>query len=271
MSGFVTQPNGTPNHMSDAHGGRLLVVEDDDGIAEPLVEGLELHGFEVERARTGAEALDAAGVDLVLLDLGLPDLDGREVCRRLRERTGVPIIVVTARVDEIDRVLLLELGADDYVVKPFGFRELVARIRAVRRRVGGTGDGHAAHQELGELAIDRDARRVWLADDEMDLTPKEFDLLSYLAEAPGQARRREDIIARVWDENWWGPTKTLDVHVASLRRKLGDPAWITTLRGVGYRFDPPSGVAREARPEIGEPSGVVGGRRSPAPCSEPPH
>jgi DNA-binding response OmpR family regulator len=239
MTGLVTQPNTGPNHRNDAQGGRLLVVEDDDGIAEPLVEGLELHGFEVERAHTGGEALGAAAVDLVLLDLGLPDLDGREVCRRLRERTGVPIIVVTARADEIDRVLLLELGADDYVTKPFGLRELVARIRAVRRRVGGTGDGHGGRQELGELAIDRDARRVWLAGRELDLTPKEFDLLSYLAEAPSQVRRREDIIAEVWDEHWWGPTKTLDVHVASLRRKLGDRAWITTLRGVGYRFDPP--------------------------------
>jgi DNA-binding response OmpR family regulator len=215
------------------------VVEDDDGIAEPLVEGLELHGFEVERARTGAEALASAGVDLVLLDLGLPDLDGREVCRRLRERTGVPIIVVTARADEIDRVLLLELGADDYVVKPFGFRELVARIRAVQRRAGSTAARHTDRQELGELVIDRGARRVWLAGEEVDLTPKEFDLLSYLAEAPSQARRREDIIARVWDEHWWGPTKTLDVHVASLRRKLGNPALITTLRGIGYRFEPP--------------------------------
>jgi DNA-binding response OmpR family regulator len=239
VNGSATQPDGAPNHRSDAHGGCLLVVEDDDGIAEPLVEGLELHGFEVERAHTGAEALDATGVDLVLLDLGLPDLDGREVCRRLRERTGVPIIVVTARADEIDRVLLLELGADDYVVKPFGFRELVARIRAVRRRVNGTGEGHAGRQELGELVIDRDARRVWLAGQELDLTPKEFDLLSYLADPPAQVRKREDIIAEVWDEHWWGPTKTLDVHVASLRRKLGDRAWITTLRGVGYRFDPP--------------------------------
>jgi two-component system, OmpR family, response regulator RegX3 len=238
VTGFATQPSGAPS-TRDAEGCRLLVVEDDDGIAEPLVEGLELHGFEVERARTGAEALASAGVDLVLLDLGLPDLDGREVCRRLRERTAVPIIVVTARADEIDRVLLLELGADDYVVKPFGFRELVARIRAVQRRAGSTAARHMDRQELGELVIDRGARRVWLAGEEVDLTPKEFDLLSYLAEAPSQARRREDIIARVWDEHWWGPTKTLDVHVASLRRKLGNPAWITTLRGIGYRFEPP--------------------------------
>jgi DNA-binding response OmpR family regulator len=226
-----------PAHVDG--GGRILVVEDDEGVAEPLVEGLEMEGYTVERARTGAEALAAALPDLVLLDLGLPDLDGREVCRRLRARTQVPIIVVTARGDEIDRVLLLELGADDYVVKPFGFRELVARIHAVRRRVDAAPDRPADHQQLGPLAIDRGARRVRLAGEEVDLTPKEFDLLAYLADAPSQVRRREDIVAHVWDEHWWGPTKTLDVHVASLRRKLGDPRWITTLRGVGYRLDRP--------------------------------
>jgi DNA-binding response OmpR family regulator len=239
MTGFVAQPDQARNVAGHAEGRRLLVVEDDDTIAEPLVEGLELEGFEVDRARTGADALAAAAVDLVLLDLGLPDLDGREVCRRLRARTQVPIIVVTARADEVDRVLLLELGADDYVVKPFGFRELVARIRAVQRRVEGTRQPRPGRQELGPLVIDRGSRRVWLAGDELDLTPKEFDLLSYLAEEPERVRTREDIIARVWDEHWWGPTKTLDVHVAALRRKVGDAAWITTLRGVGYRLDPP--------------------------------
>jgi two-component system response regulator RegX3 len=227
--------------VASADGPRLLVVEDDASIAEPLVEGLEREGFAVSQAATGAAALEAADdADLVLLDLGLPDLDGREVCRRLRARTGVPIIVVTARSDELDRVLLLELGADDYVVKPFGFRELVARIRAVQRRTAPAASRGATVQVLGPLTIDRAARRVWLAGNELDLTPKEFDLLAYLAEEPSRVRRREDIIGRVWDEHWWGPTKTLDVHVASLRRKLGDGhAWITTLRGVGYRLDPP--------------------------------
>jgi DNA-binding response OmpR family regulator len=222
-----------------ADGCRLLVVEDDESIAEPLVEGLEREGFAVTVVTTGAAALEADGADLVLLDLGLPDLDGREVCRRLRARTGVPIIVVTARSDELDRVLLLEMGADDYVVKPFGFRELVARIRAVHRRTDGGARGGPAHQELGPLVIDRAARRVWLAGAELNLTPKEFDLLAYLAEEPSRVRTREEIISRVWDEHWWGPTKTLDVHVASLRRKLDDShRWITTLRGVGYRLDP---------------------------------
>jgi DNA-binding response OmpR family regulator len=217
----------------------VLVVEDDDAIAIPLVEGLELEGFTTTRVRTGAEAVGAAeAADFVLLDLGLPDLDGGEVCRRIRTRSEVPIIVVTAREDEVDRVRLLEAGADDYVVKPFGFRELVARIRAVQRRTGRRA-GETPRQHLGVLEIDRGARRVRLEGIEVELTPKEFDLLAYLAETPGQARSREDIIANVWDEHWWGPTKTLDVHIAALRRKLSGLDVITTLRNVGYRFDPP--------------------------------
>jgi DNA-binding response OmpR family regulator len=218
----------------------LLVVEDDDTIGIPLVEGLELEGFTPTRVRSGTEAVDAAATaDFVLLDLGLPDLDGGEVCRRIRARTEVPIIVVTAREDELARVRLLELGADDYVVKPFGFRELVARIRAVQRRIGRPAGSSVTTQRLGPLQIDRGARRVHLAGLEVDLTPKEFDLLAFLAETPGQARSREDIIANVWDEHWWGPTKTLDVHIAALRRKLADIDLITTLRNVGYRLDPP--------------------------------
>jgi two-component system response regulator RegX3 len=218
----------------------VLVVEDDDSIGIPLVEGLELEGFTPTRVRTGAEGVAAAGsVDFVLLDLGLPDLDGGEVCRRIRARTNVPIIVVTAREDEIDRVRLLETGADDYVVKPFGFRELVARMRAVQRRSARPDPPQEPVQRLGPLEIDRAGRRVRLHGAELELTPKELDLLAYLAEAPGTARSREDIIAHVWDEHWWGPTKTLDVHIASLRRKLGDLRLITTLRNVGYRLDPP--------------------------------
>jgi DNA-binding response OmpR family regulator len=228
-------------HLDPPSGRRLLVVEDDESIAEPLVEGLEREGFEVARVATGAAALEDGDADLILLDLGLPDLDGREVCRRLRARTDVPIIVVTARSDEIDRVLLLEMGADDYVVKPFGFRELVARIRAVQRRAGpASAPTRPDRQLLGPLDVDRASRRAWLDGVELELTPKEFDLLAYLAEEPSRARTREDIIACVWDEHWWGSTKTLDVHVASLRRKLGGGhQWVTTLRGVGYRLDPP--------------------------------
>jgi len=174
----------------------------------------------------------------VLLDLGLPDLDGGEVCRRIRRHSKVPLIVVTAREDEFDRVRLLEIGADDYVVKPFGFRELVARIRAVQRRAGGRAEGDGSVQHIGGLDIDRAGRRVWLHGDEVELTPKEFDLLAFLAEAPGIVRTREEIIAHVWDEHWWGPTKTLDVHIAALRRKLAGLHVIATLRNVGYRFDP---------------------------------
>jgi DNA-binding response OmpR family regulator len=223
-----------------AVGTPVLVVEDDDSIGVPLVEGLELEGFAPTRVRTGLEAVAAAdAAEFILLDLGLPDLDGGEVCRRIRARTDVPIIVVTAREDELDRVRLLEIGADDYVVKPFGFRELVARIRAVQRRTGRTVPSPVAVQRVGPLEIDRGARRIRMHGEEVDLTPKEFDLLAFLAEAPGIVRSREEIIAQVWDEHWWGPTKTLDVHIASLRRKLDGLDVITTLRNVGYRFDPP--------------------------------
>ena len=216
---------------------RLLVVEDDAGIAEPLRTGLVREGFEVELAGSGAEALAAGAFDLVLLDLGLPDVDGRVVCQKLRERSAVPIIVVTARGDEIDRVILLELGADDYVVKPFGFRELVARIRAVLRR---TGTAQAPPQadtllDLGRLQIDTRRRSVKYDGRSVSLTPKEHDLLVYLARDPGTVHTREQIIEDVWDENWWGSTKTLDVHIASLRKKLA-PELIETVRGVGFRL-----------------------------------
>jgi two-component system response regulator RegX3 len=220
---------------------RLLLVEDEDGIAVPLVEGLEREGFEVVTVSTGGAALQsAAEADLVLLDLGLPDVDGADVCRELRRSSDMPIIVLTARADEHDRVMLLELGADDYVVKPFGFRELVARIRAVRRRTGPSGatESDATRvQQLGALHIDRRARRVMIDAQEIALTPKEFDLLARLADDPGIVIRRDQLIEEVWDEHWWGPTKTLDVHIASLRKKLGDPAWIATIRSVGYRLD----------------------------------
>jgi two-component system, OmpR family, response regulator RegX3 len=215
----------------------LLVVEDDEAIAVPLVRGLERSGYEVTHVATGRDALDAVGVegvaDLVLLDLGLPDLDGYEVCRQLRAASGVPIIVVTARGDEGDRVLGLELGADDYVVKPFGIRELVARVRAVSRR---TVAEPAGPQRIGGLEIDRRTRRVAVEGREVALAPKEFELLALLADDPGAVVGRAEIMDEVWDPHWYGPTKTLDVHVASLRRKLGDPRWIETVRGVGFRL-----------------------------------
>lgn len=212
------------------------MVEDDAAIATPLVAGLGRHGFDATHVMTGTEALDrVADADLVLLDLGLPDLDGAEVCRRLRDRSAVPIIVVSARSDEVDRVLLLEMGADDYVVKPFGLRELVARIRAVSRRTGGA-EPAAARLEVGPLVIDRRTHEVHADGRLVELTPKEFDLLAYLATDPGAAHPRRDILEEVWDANWYGSSKTLDVHVASLRRKLGHPEWIQAVRGVGFKL-----------------------------------
>jgi DNA-binding response OmpR family regulator len=218
---------------------RLLVVEDDDGIAEPLVEGLTREGFEVRRVANGADALAAPVPDLVLLDLRLPDMDGYAVARELRARSRVPIIMVTARGEEVDRVVGLELGADDYVVKPFGLRELVARINAVMRRVGERPEPRAP-AAVGGLVIDRRAHRVHLDGGEVDLTPKEFGLLALLAEDPGAAVDRRRILEEVWGSRWYGPTKTIDVHVSSLRRKLGDPGWIETVRGVGFRLRPPA-------------------------------
>jgi DNA-binding response OmpR family regulator len=235
---------------------RVLIVEDDDAIATPLAKGLERDGFEAVRVETGTDALDrsaASRFDVVLLDLGLPDRDGFDVCREMRARSDVPIIVVTARSEEVDRVVGLELGADDYIVKPFGLRELVARIRAVVRRrtppVMATADGPvtlpgpgygseatASVVEVGTLTVDRRTRRVTVDAEVVALTPKEFDLLAFLADDAGAVRPRQELLENVWDPHWYGPTKTLDVHVASLRKKLGDPGWIETVRGVGFRL-----------------------------------
>jgi len=213
---------------------RVLVVEDDDAIAVPLAVGLEREGFSVTRAPTGNAALEAVGMDVVLLDLGLPDVDGIEVCRRLRSRSDVPILVISARGEETDRVVGLELGADDYLVKPFGFRELVARIRAVTRRMGVSPDV-VRPQQIGALEIDRRTRRVRVAGNEVVMTQKEFDLLACLAERPGTVVTRQALLEEVWAPHWYGPSRTIDVHVASVRKKLGDPRWVETVRGVGFR------------------------------------
>ncbi|MFS8198529.1 response regulator transcription factor [Streptomyces sp. CWNU-52B] len=234
---------------------RVLLIEDDDRVAGPLTEGLGRFGFTVDRARTGMEGLAAGESDMVLLDLGLPDMDGIEVCRALRLRSQVPIIIITARSDEVDRVLGLEIGADDYVSKPFGVRELIARIRAVNRRAqasytaagtgrsgpgaGGPAEPADPRQRIGPLTIDRRTRQVHLGQAPIALSPKEFDLLARLADDPGAVCTRQHILDTVWHPNYFGPTKTLDVHIAALRRKLGDSAWIDTVRGVGFRLRPP--------------------------------
>src|SRR5581483_257282 len=192
-------------------------------------------GFTVTRVATGFDALTATIPDLVILDLGLPDLDGSDVCRHLRATSDVPIIVVTARGEEADRVRGLELGADDYVVKPFGMHELVARIRAVARRTMNV-DGRGP-QRIGRLLIDRRTRKVSVGDAEVALTAKEFDLLARLADDTGSVVPRDQIMDEVWDPHWHGPTKTLDVHVAALRKKLGDPGFIRTVRGVGFALE----------------------------------
>ncbi|MFE4059206.1 response regulator transcription factor [Streptomyces sp. NPDC059096] len=304
---------------------RALLIEDDETIAEPLAEGLGRYGLTVSRVATGAEGLRGPYGDIVLLDLGLPDMDGIDVCRGIRQVSDVPIIMLTARGTEADRVLGLELGADDYLAKPFSVRELIARIRAVTRRTAawaapagavspdptgatgafggipapigvevthgrgafpypmptappapatppppvsspapspasrlasrpasrpaaaraaapprepapGAGDMPPPPSAAGALIVDRRTRQVWIGERSVVLTPKEFDLLALLTEDPGAVYSRQQILDRVWDPNFHGPTKTLDVHVATLRRKLGNPAWIQTLRGVGLRL-----------------------------------
>jgi DNA-binding response OmpR family regulator len=233
---------------------RILLVEDEASISEPFAKALTREGFAPEVVRTAAEALDRAREtepDLVLLDLMLPDGDGRDVARALRAESDVPIIMVTARGTETDRIVGLELGADDYVVKPYSSAEVIARIRAVLRRTARGGDaGRAAAPQapsaplaIGPVEVDVAGRRVRLEGHELELSRKEFDLLAELVRHAGRVVTREDLMARVWDENWFGSTKTLDVHVGWLRRKLGDdpsaPRLVRTVRGVGYRFAAP--------------------------------
>jgi DNA-binding response OmpR family regulator len=220
----------------------ILLVEDEESISDPFSRALAREGFEPVVARTAADALKLAALvdpELVLLDLMLPDGDGRDVCRELRRRSDTPIIMLTARGTETDRIVGLELGADDYVVKPFSSPEVIARIRAVLRRSKRDDNGEP-RLTFGELEVDTGARRVRIGGKELDLSRKEFDLLAVLAEAAGRVLTRDHLMTRVWDENWFGPTKTLDVHIGTLRRKLGDdpakPRYIHTVRGVGFRF-----------------------------------
>ena len=210
----------------------VLVVEDDLGIATQIVRGLRRGGYDADHVTTGGEALRWGDPDVVLLDLGLPDTDGVEVCRRLRERSRVAIIVVTARGEEPERVLALDAGADDYLIKPFGLAELLARIRAVLRRV------HPGGELLkhGPLTVDLRTRKVTVSGREVALTPKEFNILECLAADPGRVLSRQQILESAWDAHWYGPTKVLDVHVGALRRKLGVPGLIETVYGRGFRL-----------------------------------
>jgi len=211
---------------------RALVVEDDPAIAEPLVAGLQRNGIETVLVSYAILVLDEiAGVDVVILDLGLPDGDGLDVLKAVRKISDVPIIIATARGDEADRIIGLELGADDYVVKPFSVRELAARIRAIARR-----RRNEPGVETERITIDKTQRRAFVDGNELELTVKEFELLSVLAEEPERVVPRQELFARVWDPVWVGTGKTLDVHVAALRRKLGDASMIETVRGVGYRL-----------------------------------
>jgi DNA-binding response OmpR family regulator len=222
----------TAGSAPEGTGTSVLIVEDDASIAAQLVKGLTRGGYRVDHVLTGHDALVWGQADVVLLDLELPDLDGVQVCRKLRERSGAAIIVVTAHGEEPDRVMALDAGADDYLVKPFGLAELQARIRAVLRRVRPGGDV----VKHGPLVVDIRTRRVTVSGTEIVLTPKEFDILEILAADPGRVVGRQEILESAWDAHWYGPTKVLDVHMASLRRKLGVPGLIETVYGRGFRL-----------------------------------
>jgi DNA-binding response OmpR family regulator len=214
---------------------RVLLVEDDRDIAEPLARALSREGYEVSEAGDGRVALDgvlAAPPDLIILDIGLPGIDGLEVCRHVRDlHPQLPILMLTARDGELETVAGLDAGADDYVTKPFRLSVLLARVRAMLRRSA------PARLIVGDVCLDEASRRAWRGERELELAPKEFALLALLMREAGRAVTRERIMAEVWDANWFGSTKTLDMHMSWLRRKLGDPPVISTVRRVGFRFE----------------------------------
>ena len=221
----------------------ILLVEDDERISEPLVRVLISEGFSVTHVDLGKQALaavDRERPDLVLLDLTLPDIDGLDVCRKLRaDIPDLPIVMLTARAEEMDVIVGLGAGADDYIAKPFRLAELIARVRA-RLRVVDQPTQATPMLEGAGLRVDRDARRTYVDGAEIELTSKEFDLLALLMSRPGVTFTREQIMNQVWDEHWWGSTRTLDTHVSTLRKKIGDdsdpPTIVVTIRGVGFRF-----------------------------------
>lgn len=218
----------------------VLLAEDDSAISEPLTRALRREGYDVEVREDGPSALETGlqgAVDLIVLDLGLPGMDGLEVCRRLRtDGCGLPVLVLTARADEVDTVVGLDAGADDYVTKPFRLAELLARVRALLRR--GNADITAG---VHGVRIDIESHRAWLGDEELQLTAKEFELLRVLLRDAGRVVTRDQLMREVWDTTWWSSTKTLDMHISWLRKKLGDdaghPRYIATVRGVGFRFE----------------------------------
>ncbi len=240
-TGVDTQPAVTIDRM----GPRVLVVEDETSISEPLAAHLAREGFTPEIAGTLAAAHESIGrdePDVILLDVMLPDGDGRDFCRQVRAHSDVPIVMLTARGEEVDRIVGLELGADDYVVKPFSAGELVARIRAIQRR-GRAAGSRRAPITVGALTLDPASRSVTKDGEPIELAAKEFDLLKMLMSRAGEVVGREEIMDEVWDPHWFGPTKTLDVHISWLRKKIEEepsaPVYITTVRGVGFRFAAP--------------------------------
>ncbi len=231
----ATEPAGSPS--TAAPGAQLLLVEDEESIGSLVRAYLEQSGYRVAWVRSGEEALQSLEVvrpRLVILDIGLPGADGFDVCRSIRSRSDVPILMLTARDEEADRVAGLEVGADDYVSKPFSPRELAARVKAVLRRTSPMARAELL-LEIGDVALDPQAREVRVAGETVELTGKEFDLLAYLLENAGIVVSRDQLLDRVWGMSYAGGTRTVDVHVAQLRRKLGRPASIRTVRGSGYK------------------------------------
>ena len=219
--------------------GTVLVVEDEPNIADLVDLYLSREGYRVLKKTNGEDGLAAIRDQrprLVVLDVGLPDIDGLEVCRRIRATSALPIIFLTARADEIDRVLGLELGADDYLTKPFSPAELVARVKAVLRRTDGSQSAEIL--QAGSVVIDVGRREIRIDDAPVDFTTKEFELLRFLADRPGLAMSRQQILDNVWGHDWYGDERTVDVHIAQLRKKLGDSCTISTVRDIGYRLVP---------------------------------